>query len=108
MSAGIAELARIGIRVEDALPAHLEGQRQPTVDDDPQVAIDVGLEPAARVVDLDDAGHDVFHLTVLGLIVDAEQDRIGAAESHVCSPGGVRVLLVVLHVGKDAVPGFLK
>ena len=47
MSAGIAEMARIGLRVDDALPAHLEGQRQPTVDDDPQVAFDQGFELTA-------------------------------------------------------------
>ena len=80
---------------------------QPWIDD-PQVAFDIGLEIAARSVDLDDAAHDVFHLPVLGLVVDAEQDRIGTAESDVGGPGGVRVLLVVLHVGKHAVPHLLE
>jgi len=72
MSAGIAEVARVGLGVNDALPAHLERQRQPTVDDDPQVAFDDGVERIARSVDLHDAAHDVFHLAVLGLVVDAE------------------------------------
>ena len=58
----------------------------------------------AGPVDLDDAAHDVFHLAVFGLVVDAEQDRVGTAETDVGRPGRVRVLLVILHVGENAAP----
>lgn len=52
--------------------------------------------------DLADPGHDVFHLAVLGLVIDAQQNRIGASQAHVGGPGGLRVLLVVGHVGQHA------
>jgi hypothetical protein len=80
--------------------AYFEGERQPTMKDHPKVPLDIRPQTAFRAGahDLGDMGHDVLHLTVFGFVVDAEQHRVGAAETDVCRPRGLRVLLVVGHV----------
>ena len=45
--ARVGDVVGVDRRVDDALAAHLEGEGQPAVDDDPQVALDLGVQRLA-------------------------------------------------------------
>ena len=56
-------------RVQDALPAQLEGEGQPAVDDHPNVALHLGVEVPGHHVG--DRRHDPLHLPLVVHFVDA-------------------------------------
>src|ERR1700757_177249 len=108
--ARVGEPVGLGRGVHDALTAYFEGEGQPAVQDHPQVPLDFRFELLSRDQghDLADAGHDMFQLPVLGLVVDAEQNRVGTAQTHVSGPRGLRIRLVVGHVGQHTGPELLE
>ena len=87
-------------KLQDALAAELEGVGHPAVDDDAQVAFQLGVQRFTH--GFDESVHDPIGLTVAVDVFHATQHRVSAAHPHVGRPRAVRVSLVVVHVREHA------